>query len=103
MSIFSKFFGKKKKPDFDKPINECLEKLDMEGCDSEEASKEIENIKTLVDCKAKFEGEKVDVSLNPIISGGFGLLITILLISHERDGVIASQVSRLIPISKFIK
>lgn len=99
-------FGKKKKeqkPDFDAPIKECLDQLDVTVSDPDEAAKEIDNLKKLVDCKTEFEGKKIDWNLNTLISGGFGLLITILLISHERDGVIASQVSRLVPVSKFIK
>lgn len=103
MSIKDHFGKKKKKPDFDRPINDCLEQLDMTISNPEEAAKEIENLKTLVDCKTEFEGKKVEWSLNPIISVAGGLLMTVLLISHERDGVLASRVSSIIPVSKFIK
>lgn len=99
MSIFKKF--KKEKPNFDEAIKKRVDQLDMTIGDADEDAKEIENIKTLVDCKNEMKGKQPDWSLNPIISGLFGLGGIILLISHERDGVIASKVSSIVPVSKF--
>lgn len=100
MSIFKK---SKKKELMDKQIYDRVEQLDMTIGDVEEDAKEIENIKNLVECKEKLEKPKFELNWNTLISGGFGILGLMMLISHERDGVIASKVGQIVPISKFFK
>ena len=80
-----------------------IEKLDATIGDPEEDAKEIENIKALVECKEKLEKPKFDISWGSVISSVLGFLGIVTLISHERDGVIASKVTQLIPISRFFK
>lgn len=100
MSIFKKL-GRKSM--LEEQIDARVEQLSLTISDTDEDAKEIKNIKDLVECKTELEGHKFELNWNTVISGLFGIFGIALLISHERDGVLSSQVSRVIPVSKFFK
>lgn len=96
----------KKKEVIDEQIYKRFEHLDNTIGDSEEDAKEIHKLKELVECRDRFEDKPkftFDINLGTIISSGFGLLSILALIAHERDGVIASKISQIIPVSRFLK
>lgn len=101
MSIVKKLG--KNESELQKQIDKRIEQLDMTIGDTDEDAKEIKNIKDLVECKTELEGHKFELNWNTIISGLFGIFGIALLISHERDGVLSSRVSSIIPVSRFFK
>lgn len=101
MSIFKKL-GRNKSV-LEQQIDKRVEQLDLTIGDTDEDAKEIQNIKDLVECKAELEGHKFELNWNTIISGLFGIFGIALLISHERDGVLSSRVTQVIPVSRFFK
>ena len=87
----------------DRQIYDRFEQLDNTIADPEADAKEIENIKDLIECKEKLEKPKFDMNWSTVISSGLGFLGILALIAHERDGVVASKISQIIPVSKFLK
>ena len=99
MSLFKK--KEKKESKFKNAIDKRLDKLDNTIDNVDEDSKEIQNIKELVECKTQMEGKKFELNWNTVISGGFGILGLLMIIVHERDGVFSSKSFSILPISRF--